>query len=464
MKIHTLIIVCFMLLISFSVEAIAGPKYPEHFITYEVKEDSITVYRHYPKRVKVDTVTMNPVASEYFVLKPITFNYKDSALFDSMQIAIDSFNQRMVDNHVYAKIAPINLVVEESVLFETFFMEVIKPIAEKEIEAATPFSDHKERVFVLDENSFIVSNNIFEASSPVISFEKEHAYLIHDLYGYKELFSKAAIREFDSLHHAIDKAVEKNFYHSIRRQHVNNKVPGYFVNARGASITVRHIVEMLSEIDMFSQFTFIFDRNFKVIRHRGRGFGNNESEKNAAYINITPNKEKNISFTIDKKYFFTGKYPYKDPAPVFKNLSDTTKSPYASMSYWRNSIEINWDGVNNPLQTFTSGFVVAKYDLIPFLEEKLKIMGLDVEERSKIREDWVRDMAKHEFTLIHFATEEYEKANPMKISPKPDTKIRFIMRFKEVDSTFKIKEQVITPVERKGFTIVDWLVFDCDVE
>ena len=47
---------------------------------------------------------------------------------------------------------------------------------------------------------------------------------------------------------------------------------------------------------------------------------------------------------------------------------------------------------------------------------------------------------------------------PIYIYPEPDTIIRVIMEYKKLDSIdgLDIKEQVLTPVTRSGYTVVEW--------
>ena len=42
------------------------------------------------------------------------------------------------------------------------------------------------------------------------------------------------------------------------------------------------------------------------------------------------------------------------------------------------------------------------------------------------------------------------------INPKPDTLIRVMMDYKPLDDYIEVKEQVLNPVIRSGFTVVEW--------
>ena len=45
---------------------------------------------------------------------------------------------------------------------------------------------------------------------------------------------------------------------------------------------------------------------------------------------------------------------------------------------------------------------------------------------------------------------------PLEITPVPDTIIRIMMVVKKINKPLDVKEQVLTSVERKGFTVVEW--------
>ena len=45
---------------------------------------------------------------------------------------------------------------------------------------------------------------------------------------------------------------------------------------------------------------------------------------------------------------------------------------------------------------------------------------------------------------------------PLQIEPKPQTTIRVLMTFKGLENKINVKEQELTKVERKGYTVVEW--------
>ena len=45
---------------------------------------------------------------------------------------------------------------------------------------------------------------------------------------------------------------------------------------------------------------------------------------------------------------------------------------------------------------------------------------------------------------------------PLEISPKPDTIIRVLMKYKPLNKKINIKEQKLDTPTRAGFTVVEW--------
>ena len=103
------------------------------------------------------------------------------------------------------------------------------------------------------------------------------------------------------------------------------------------------------------------------------------------------------------------------------------------------------------------GFVISKEEIIPFLEEKLEILGLNPREQEEFIIYWLPILQKNNYTYIRFAEqEEINKNMPLQIEPKPQTTIRVLMTFKGLENKINVKEQELTKIERKGYTVVEW--------
>ena len=51
---------------------------------------------------------------------------------------------------------------------------------------------------------------------------------------------------------------------------------------------------------------------------------------------------------------------------------------------------------------------------------------------------------------------EIEENMPLLVSPSPDTLIRIMMEWTSLDNSIDVKEQILTPVTRNGYTVVEW--------
>ena len=103
------------------------------------------------------------------------------------------------------------------------------------------------------------------------------------------------------------------------------------------------------------------------------------------------------------------------------------------------------------------GFVIKGSDTIPFLEEKLPILGLNDKERNEFIMYWLPILEKNNYNYIYFESlEERNISMPLDINPKPDTLIRILMEFKPLTKPITIQEQQLTKAKRSGYTVVEW--------
>jgi len=116
-----------------------------------------------------------------------------------------------------------------------------------------------------------------------------------------------------------------------------------------------------------------------------------------------------------------------------------------------------WDEKDKSDVDFSYGFYVTKEDAIPFLEEKLSIIGLNNRERNEFIMYWLPKLESNGQSLVYFElTEEREKNNPLLINPKPDSLLRVNMHIKKVSRKVNILEQELSSFERDGFVAVEW--------
>jgi len=123
----------------------------------------------------------------------------------------------------------------------------------------------------------------------------------------------------------------------------------------------------------------------------------------------------------------------------------------------REYYSLYWEMNTNKNYKFDEGFLVAKEDVIPFLEKSLKKLGFKDKEAQEFIIYWLPKLESNDLNLIKFETVEYNKNQPIEITPKPDTLIRVMMIFKKVnDKNMKIKKQILKNTKRKGFVALEW--------
>ena len=107
-------------------------------------------------------------------------------------------------------------------------------------------------------------------------------------------------------------------------------------------------------------------------------------------------------------------------------------------------------------QETNEGFIVEDKSAIDFLEEKLKILGLNDKEMTDFITYWLPTLLANKLSLCTFQNETFFEHIKLNVTPKPDTLIRIFLSIKKLDSPIEIKEQKLEHVERKGFTVVEW--------
>lgn len=103
------------------------------------------------------------------------------------------------------------------------------------------------------------------------------------------------------------------------------------------------------------------------------------------------------------------------------------------------------------------GFVVSKDEIIPFLESKLEILGLNYKESEEFIIYWLPILKKNKYNYIRFASmDEINENLSLDIEPKPESLIRVLMTFKGLDEKIEVREQKLDKVVRNGYSVVEW--------
>jgi len=109
------------------------------------------------------------------------------------------------------------------------------------------------------------------------------------------------------------------------------------------------------------------------------------------------------------------------------------------------------------------GFIVAREDAVPFLEEKLALLGLTDKEAADFITFWAPRIRANEYTFVSFdassytAHARYSFTDEAGAAVVPDTFIRVFMTIRAADANEEVTPQVFGPTPtRSGFTAVEW--------
>ncbi len=171
-------------------------------------------------------------------------------------------------------------------------------------------------------------------------------------------------------------------------------------------------------------------------------------------IYIYPKEQTKVSIKVGKPENLSHTYP------KYENGWEVIAKPNGDLidtKTGRNLYALYWEGKNTVEPNMNEGFIVKGKDTITFLEEKLKILGLNEREANEFIIYWLPKLESNKYNFIRFQTEEEINNNmPLEIEPKPDTVIRVVMEFKALEEPIQIQEQNLKTPERTGYTVVEW--------
>ena len=171
-------------------------------------------------------------------------------------------------------------------------------------------------------------------------------------------------------------------------------------------------------------------------------------------IYIYPNKEIDLTIKLKNNDLLTYTYPkYNNEW----NVHVDTKGNIYDYKSKRNYYALYWEALDNTKVDMNEGFVVEGTEIVEFLEEKLKYLGLNEKEINEFIIYWIDKLEGNKYNYIRFRSiEEINKYMPLEFSINPDALIRVVMDYKPLDKKITVKEQVLEKKERHGFTVVEW--------
>ena len=171
-------------------------------------------------------------------------------------------------------------------------------------------------------------------------------------------------------------------------------------------------------------------------------------------IYLYPEKPMDVSVQLDiKDSKFTSVYPRFNG----KNTWKVHAEPNGDLTIKKKKYPyLFWEAQSYRSQETNEGFVVTDENAEAFLEEKLKILGLNEKEATDFITFWLPVLLRNKLSLCTFQSEKFFKNFELNVTPKPDSLIRVFLSIKKLDEIVNVKEQNLKAVERTGFTVVEW--------
>ena len=196
--------------------------------------------------------------------------------------------------------------------------------------------------------------------------------------------------------------------------------------------------------------------------------GNHEVLDEKPVVYVYPEEEQGLTMTIDVKGTLDMVYPAPErqvqteegtrASWTISAAPDGTLTDASGRSY----PYVFWEG---PVRQDTPerGFIVAREDAVPFLEEKLGQLGLSDKEAADFITYWAPRIRANEYTFVSFDASSYAQQVTYSFADEagnqvvPDTFIRVFMTIRAADATEEVTPQVFGPTPtRSGFTAVEW--------
>ena len=171
-------------------------------------------------------------------------------------------------------------------------------------------------------------------------------------------------------------------------------------------------------------------------------------------IYLYPEEEMDVKVHLPLKGQFLVTYPQISE----DNTWEVIAQPDGTLKNKADWLEYSYlfrEGIGSERFSLEEWFVVKREDTVKFLQEKLAYLGLTPREYNEFIVYRRPLMMKNEWNLISFLEEEYTSQAPLFVTPKPDSMQRVFMVFKGLEEEIAVKEQVLKPFERSGFSVIE---------
>lgn len=179
-----------------------------------------------------------------------------------------------------------------------------------------------------------------------------------------------------------------------------------------------------------------------------------QAECGKPVIYLYPEVETQIDVTLELE----GGFSYTEP--VYENGWSVIASPDGTLVNIKDGQTypyLFWEGKGGLYQAPENYWVIAQADVERFLVKTLGKMGLNRQETADFMEFWYPRMQDASYYKIGFhGTDVMNALAPMTLSQQPDSLLRILMDFQELDAPAPSNPGLIIPFNRTGFSVVEW--------
>jgi len=116
-----------------------------------------------------------------------------------------------------------------------------------------------------------------------------------------------------------------------------------------------------------------------------------------------------------------------------------------------------WEGHADGFSFSDKGFVFSRDTLESDMRAVLTRAGLNNTETTDFLDFWVEKMKDKPYVFVTFANQQaFERAAPLRITPRPDSVLRLFMYFEPLDTPRDVEPLPLFGFERRGFSVVEW--------
>ncbi len=171
-------------------------------------------------------------------------------------------------------------------------------------------------------------------------------------------------------------------------------------------------------------------------------------------IYLYPEEKMEIGVEIDLEKMSYSEPEYKDgwevvayPDGTLVELETGEEYPY-----------LFWEGLGESYTSPVNYWVVTQDEVEPFLVETLGRLGLNEQEITDFNEFWLPRMESAPYYQVGFhGTEVMNQLAPLSLTESPDSILRILMDYQELDVLIPANPPKFLPTfERGGFTLVEW--------